>query len=78
MVKLRYKDALKINWLLGLMGQPNEFILKNLKDKSDPFILLKKKFDIYKKAGAVGAGKQNARVTDQREIKVSYSNLPKD
>ena len=78
MVKLRYKDALKINWLLGLLKQPNEFILKNLQTKSDPFILLKKKFDIYKKAGAVGAGKQNARVTDQREIKVSYSNLPKD
>ena len=78
MVKLRYKDALKINWLLGLMGQPNEFIIKNLENKSDPFILLKEKFDVYKKAGAVGAGKQNARVTDQREIKVSYSNLSKD
>ena len=51
---------------------------KNLKDKSDPFILLKEKFDVYKKAGAVGAGKQNARITDQREIKVSYSNLSKD
>ena len=60
------------------MGQPNEFILNNLKNKSDPFILLKEKFNIYKKAGAVGAGKQNARVTDQREIKVSYSDLPKD
>ena len=34
MVKLRYKDALKINWLLGLMGQPNEFITNNLKNKS--------------------------------------------
>ena len=78
MVKLRYKDALKINWLLGLMGQPNEFIIKNLENKSDPFILLKEKFDVYKKAGALGAGKQNARVTDQREIKVSYSNLSKD
>ena len=78
MVKLRYKDALKINWLLGLMGQPNEFIIKNLENKSDPFILLKEKFDVYKKAGAVGAGKQNARITDQREIKVSYSNLSKD
>tara|TARA_Y100001951_G_C11265755_1_gene255404 strand:- start:283 stop:1134 length:852 start_codon:yes stop_codon:yes gene_type:complete len=78
MVKLRYKDALKINWLLGLMGQPNEFIIKNLENKSDPFILLKEKFDVYKKAGALGAGKQHARVTDQREIKVSYSNLSKD
>lgn len=78
MVKLRYKDALKINWLLGLMGQPNEFIIKNLENKSDPFILLKEKFDVYKKAGALGAGKQNARITDQREIKVSYSNLSKD
>ena len=46
MVKLRYKDALKINWLLGLMGQPNEFIIKNLENKSDPFILLKEKFDV--------------------------------
>ena len=78
MVRLRYKAALKINWLLGLMGQPNEFIIKNLENKSDPFILLKEKFDVYKKAGALGAGKQNARVTDQREIKVSYSNLSKD
>ena len=78
MVKLRYKDALKINWLLGLLGQPNTFLPEHLKNKTDPFVLLKEKFDIYKKAGAVGAGKQNARITDQREIKVSYSNLPKD
>ena len=78
MVKLRYKDALKINWYLGLIKQPNEYILKHLKEKTDPFILLKEKFDIYKKQGAIGAGKQDARITDQREIKVSYSNLPKD
>ena len=78
MVKLRYKDALKINWLLGLLGQPNTFLPEHLKNKTDPFVLLKEKFDIYKKSGAVGAGKQNARVTDKREIKVSYSNLPKN
>ena len=78
MVKLRYKDALKINWYLGLIKQPNEFIIKHLKEKTDPFVLLKEKFDVYRKQGAVGAGKQDARVTDQREIKVSYSNLPKD
>jgi hypothetical protein len=78
MVKLRYKDALKINWYLGLIKQPNEFIIKHLKEKTDPFVLLKEKFDVYRKQGAIGAGKQDARVTDQREIKVSYSNLPKD
>jgi hypothetical protein len=78
MVKLRYKDALKINWLLGLLSQPNTFLPEHLKNKTDPFVLLKEKFDIYKKAGAVGAGKQNARITDQREIKVSYSDLRKD
>lgn len=78
MVKLRYKDALKINWYLGLIKQPNEFIIKHLKEKTDPFVLLKEKFDVYRKQGAIGAGKKDARITDQREIKVSYSNLPKD
>ena len=52
--------------------------IKHLKEKTDPFVLLKEKFDVYRKQGAIGAGKQDARVTDQREIKVSYSNLPKD
>jgi len=78
MIKLRYKDALKINWYLGLIKQPNSYITDNLKNKTDPFILLKEKFAVYRKQGAVGAGKQDARITDQREIKVSYSNLPRD
>ena len=78
MVKLRFRDALKISWYLGLINQKNTFLTDHLANKTDPFILLKEKFDVYKKAGALGAGKQNARVTDQREIKVSYSNLSKD
>jgi|TARA_R100001224_G_scaffold106936_1_gene81907 hypothetical protein len=78
MVKLRFRDALKISWYLGLINQKNTFLTDHLANKTDPFILLKEKFDIYKKEGGLGAGKQDARVTDQREIKVSYSNLPKD
>tara|TARA_A100001201_G_scaffold44141_5_gene45039 strand:- start:86 stop:937 length:852 start_codon:yes stop_codon:yes gene_type:complete len=78
MIKLRYKDAFKLNWYLGLIKQPNNYLIDNLKNKTDPFILLKEKFAVYRKQGAVGAGKQDARTTDQREIKVSYSNLPKD
>jgi len=36
------------------------------------------KFDAYRKAGAIGIGKQNARTSDQREIKVSYTAVPTD
>ena len=44
----------------------------------ETIIKLEEKFIEYQKSGSVGAGKQNAKNTDQGKIKVSYTDIQKD
>ncbi len=51
---------------------------KITKKEIKPFIKLEEKFLEYQKAGAIGAGKQNAKIPDQGKVKVSYSDIQKN
>ncbi len=71
MVQRRFADASKLAWYLERLGQSSLHWKKIVRKEIEPFTLLQEKFKAYREAGAIGAGKQNARDTDQRETKVS-------
>ena len=70
MVQRRFADASKLAWYLERLGQSSLHWKKIVRKEIEPFTLLQEKFKAYREAGAIGAGKQNARDTDQRETKV--------
>jgi len=78
MVNLRLAEASKLAWFLDKIGQPSEAWKEVILKKRQPFFLLSEKFKLYKESGGLGMGQQNARSSNQREIKVSYSDIPKD
>lgn len=74
----RLADASKLAWYLERIGQMSLHWNKIIRKEINPLESLSVKFEEYRKKGAIGAGKQNARTVDQREIKVSYSGLSRD
>jgi glycosyltransferase involved in cell wall biosynthesis len=78
MVNSRFADASKLSWFLEKIGQPSLHWKKIIKKEIKPFIKLEEKFLEYQKSGSLGAGKQNAKNSDQRETKVSNSTIQKN
>ena len=78
MVNSRFADASKLSWFLDKIGQSSEHWKKITRKEVKPFVKLEEKFLEYQKSGSVGAGKQNAKNTDQGKIKVSYTDIQKD
>tara|TARA_Y100000004_G_C8932714_1_gene420768 strand:- start:267 stop:1121 length:855 start_codon:yes stop_codon:yes gene_type:complete len=78
MINLRLAEASKLAWYLDKIKQPSQAWAQVIMKKRDPFVLLSEKFKLYREKGAIGIGQQNARSSNQREIKVSYSDIPKD
>jgi hypothetical protein len=74
----RTADASKLAWYLEKIGQPSVHWRKIVRKEIEPLHLVANKFDEYRKKGAIGAGKQNARTDTEGTIKVSYSNFPGD
>jgi hypothetical protein len=75
MINARFADASKLAWFLDKIGQSSLHWKKITKKEIKPFIKLEEKFLEYQKAGAIGAGKQNAKISDQGKVKVSYSDI---
>ena len=71
----RTADASKLAWYLEKIGQPSVHWRKIVRKEIEPLHLVANKFDEYRKKGAIGAGKQNARTDTKGTIKVSYSNI---
>ena len=63
-------------WYLEKIGQPSVHWRKIVRKEIEPLHLVANKFDEYRKKGAIGAGKQNARTDIKGTIKVSYSTIP--
>ena len=78
MINSRFADASKLAWYLDKIGQPSLHWQKIVKKEVEPFIKLTKAFEDYRGKGAVGQGLQYAKTPDQRTVKVSYSDLPKN
>ena len=74
----RTADASKLAWYLEKIGQPSVHWRKIVRKEIEPLHLVANKFDEYRKKGAIGAGKQNARTDIKGTIKVSYSNISGD
>jgi len=78
MINSRFADASKLSWFLEKIGQPSLHWKKITKKEIKPFANLEEKFLEYQKSGSIGAGKQDARTSDQREAKDSYRIIQKD
>ena len=74
----RIADASKLAWYLERLGQKSLHWQKIVRKEINPMDKVADLFDAYRKSGAVGMGKQNARTPDQSEIKVSYRPVPTD
>src|SRR5210317_200413 len=74
----RTADASKLAWYLEKIGQPSVHWKKIVRKEIEPLHLVANKFDEYRKKGAIGAGKQNARTDIKGTTKVSYSDISKD
>jgi hypothetical protein len=74
----RTADASKLAWYLEKIGQTSLHWKKIVRKEIEPLHLVANKFDEYRKRGAIGAGKQNARTDIKGTTKVSYSNIPGD
>ena len=74
----RTADASKLAWYLEKIGQISLHWKKIVRKEIEPLHLVANKFDEYRKRGAIGAGKQNARTDIKGTTKVSYSNIPGD
>jgi hypothetical protein len=74
----RTADASKLAWYLEKIGQISLHWKKIVRKEIEPLHLVANKFDEYRKRGAIGAGKQDARTDTEGTIKVSYSNIPGD
>ena len=74
----RTADASKLAWYLEKIGQPSVHWRKIVRKEIEPLHLVANKFDEYRKKGAIGAGKQDARTDTKGKIKVSYSGLSGD
>ena len=72
----RTADASKLAWYLEKIGQPSVHWKKIVRKEIEPLHLVANKFDEYRKRGAIGAGKQDARTDTEGTIKVSYSTIP--
>ena len=71
----RTADASKLAWYLEKIGQPSVHWRKIVRKEIEPLKLVADKFDEYRKKGAIGAGKQNARTDIKGTTKVSYSDI---
>ena len=71
----RTADASKLAWYLEKIGQPSVHWKKIVRKEIEPLHLVANKFDEYRKKGAIGAGKQNARTDIKGTTKVSYSDI---
>jgi len=76
MVQKRFEDASKLAWYLERIGQTSVHWQKIVRKEIEPFTKLHERFKAYREAGALGAGKQNARDTDQRETQVGDRDIP--
>jgi hypothetical protein len=76
MVQRRFADASKLAWYLERIGQTSVHWQKIVRKEIEPFTKLHERFKAYREAGALGAGKQNARDTDQRETQVGDRDIP--
>jgi hypothetical protein len=74
----RTADASKLAWYLEKIGQISLHWKKIVRKEIEPLHLVANKFDEYRKRGAIGAGKQDARTDTEGTIKVSYSTIPGD
>jgi hypothetical protein len=72
----RTADASKLAWYLEKIGQISLHWKKIVRKEIEPLHLVANKFDEYRKRGAIGAGKQDARTDTEGTIKVSYSTIP--
>jgi hypothetical protein len=72
----RTADASKLAWYLEKIGQPSVHWKKIVRKEIEPLHLVANKFNEYRKRGAIGAGKQDARTDTEGTIKVSYSTIP--
>jgi glycosyltransferase involved in cell wall biosynthesis len=72
----RTADASKLAWYLEKIGQTSLHWKKIVRKEIEPLHLVANKFDEYRKRGAIGAGKQDARTDTEGTIKVSYSTIP--
>jgi hypothetical protein len=74
----RTADASKLAWYLEKIGQISLHWKKIVRKEIEPLHLVANKFDEYRKRGAIGAGKQNARTDIKGTTKVSYTDIPGD
>ena len=72
----RTADASKLAWYLEKIGQISLHWKKIVRKEIEPLHLVANKFNEYRKRGAIGAGKQDARTDTEGTIKVSYSTIP--
>lgn len=75
MVQRRFEDAAKLAWYLERIGQTSVHWQKIVRKEIEPFTKLHERFKAYREAGALGAGKQNARTDSQTQTKRSDHTL---
>jgi hypothetical protein len=74
----RTGDASKLAWYLDKIGQKSVHWERIVRKEIPPLYGLADKFDAYRQKGGVGAGKQDARIPNKGEVKISYNDLSKD
>jgi hypothetical protein len=74
----RTGDASKLAWYLDKIGQKSLHWQRIVRKEIAPLHGLADKFDEYRKKGAIGAGKQDARIPNKGEVKISYNDISKD
>jgi hypothetical protein len=74
----RCADASKLAWYLEKINQPSLHWKRIVKKEVEPLVKLADLFDVYRKKGAIGAGKKDAIKPNQNETKVGDRSISKD